>query len=262
VARWLAGDVPEWVAGLCFLVFLPALMVFVQIWVHRRFPRLRSGESNDVAGIMLSAAVVAYSVAVGLCVVTLWGKVDEAYGATEAEATNLLALAGGSGVFGTEVQEQIRTGVIAYNTDVLDHWPQRIAGNASDAVRQDLSVLVTTVGALRPETDAQRAFVDDAVVRLGRADELQAASIRLAQEQQLPGVLWIAVLGGSVIVLALSLTCGVRDSAMRGILLAGLTATVGINLFLVVELNYPFYGDIAIGPDSYRDVITTLTQTR
>jgi hypothetical protein len=65
-----------------------------------------------------------------------------------------------------------------------------------------------------------------------------------------------------MIVLGLSLTCGVRDSALQGILLAGLTVTVGINLFLVVELNYPFYGDIAIGPDSYQDVVTTLTQMR
>jgi len=262
MARWLAGEVPEWVAALCFLVVLPTVMVFVQIWLHRRFAQLRNGESNDVAGIMLSAAVVAYSIAVGLCVVTLWGKVDEAHRATEAEATNLLALAGGSGVFGTTAQDQIRDGVIAYNTDVVDHWSERIHGNASEAVRNDLNGLVTTVGALRPETDAQQAFVENAVVRLGRAVELRATSVRLAQEQQLPGVLWIAVLGGSVIVLALSLTCGVRDSTMRGILLAGVTVTVGINLFLVVELNYPFYGDISIGPDSYRDVVATLTEMR
>jgi hypothetical protein len=152
--------------------------------------------------------------------------------------------------------------VIAYNQDVVDHWPERIHGDASEAVRHDLSELVTMVGGLRPETEAQRAFVGDAVDRLADAAELRATSIRLAQQQQLPGVLWIAVIGGSVIVLSLSLTCGVRDDAMRGILLAGVTATVGINLFLVAELNYPFFGDLAIGPDSYRDVITTLVQTR
>jgi hypothetical protein len=261
MARWLASDVPEWAAAAFFLIVLPVVMVFVQIWLHRRVPRWRKGESNDVAGIMLSAAVVAYSIAVGLCVVTLWGKVDEARGATEAEATNLLALVGGTGVFGTPVQEQIRAGVIAYNRDVVDNWPQRIHGDASDAVRHDLSGLATTVGGLRPETHAQRAFVEDAVGRLAHAAELRATSVRLAQEQQLPGVLWIAVLGGSVIVLCLSLTCGVRDSAMRAVLLAGLTATVGINLFLVAELNYPFYGDVAIGPDSYQDVVTTLELT-
>jgi hypothetical protein len=262
VARWLASDVPEWAVAVFFLVVLPIMMVFVQIWVHRRVPRWRTGESNDVAGVMLSAAVVVYSIAVGLCVVTLWGKVDQARGATEAEATNLLALVGGTGVFGTTVQDQIRGAVITYNRDVVDHWPERIHGDASDAVRDDLSGLGTMVGELKPETDAQRAFVDDAVQRLARAAELRATSVRLAQDQQLPSVLWVAVIGGSVIVLSLSLTCGVRDNTMRGILLAGVTATVGINLFLVAELNYPFYGDVAIGPDSYLDVIKNLEQLR
>ena len=89
---------------------------------------------------------------------------------------------------------------------------------------------------------------------------MRATSVRLAREQQLPDILWIAVIGGSAIVLALCLTCGIKDRALRGILLAGVSATVGINLFLVVELNYPFYGDIAIGPDSYLDVIRALQQ--
>ena len=72
-------------------------------------------------------------------------------------------------------------------------------------------------------------------------------------------MLWVAVLGGSVVVLGLCLTCGVKDAALRRILLTGVTATVGINLFLVIELNYPFYGDISIGPDSYSDVVSMLT---
>ena len=98
------------------------------------------------------------------------------------------------------------------------------------------------------------------MARLTRATKLRAASLRLAREQQLPSVLWIAVIGGSAIVLALCLTCGVQDRLLRGILLAGVSATVGINLFMVVELNYPFYGDIAIRPDSYQAVIETLEQ--
>ena len=77
-------------------------------------------------------------------------------------------------------------------------------GDASDPVRRDLGALVTTVGELEPKTEAQRAFVDDAVARLARAAELRATSVRLARDQQLPDVLWIAVLGGSVIVLGLS----------------------------------------------------------
>ena len=260
MARWLASDVPEWVCIVLFLGGLPVLMLALQALVRRTMPEWERGEHNDAAGVMLSAAVVVYSVAVGLCVVTLWEKLDDARSATEAEASNLLALAEGSRVFGPTVQEQIRAGVIAYNRDVVDGWPQRVRGEPVARVGEDLDGLVLTVSGLAVETQAQRAFVDDAVARLARARELRATSLRMAHEEQLPNVMWVAILGSSVVVLALCLTCGVRDGLLRRVLLVGVTATVGINLFLVVELNYPFYGSIRVGSENYSAVVDELAR--
>ena len=258
MARWLASDVPEWVSLVCCLVGLPGLMLLVQALVQRVAPHWQRGEHNDAAGVMLSAAVVVYSVATGLCVVTLWDRLDAAHHATEAEATNLAALAEGSRVFDTTVQERIRSGVIAYNRDVVARWSLRTRGETAAEVGADLDALVVTVAGLAPQTEAQRAFIDDAVARLARASELRAVTVRLARDQQLPGVLWVAVLGGSVVVLALCLTCGVRDGVLRRFLLVGVVATVGINLFLVNELNYPFYGEFRVGPDAYATVVKEL----
>ena len=258
MARWLASEVPEWAVGLVCLVGLPALMVLVQAMVRRVVPKWDSGEHNDAAGVMLSAAVVVYSIAIGLCVVTLWERLDDAHRATEAEATNLAAVAQGSAVFDAGVRERIRAGVIAYNKDVIDGWALRIHGEPVPKVGDDLDALVATVAALEPQTPAQRAFVEDATARLDRAAELRVVAVRLAKDQQLPDILWVAVIGGSVVVLGLCLTCGVRDGVLRRILLVGVTATVGINLFLVVELNYPFYGNVSIRPDSYANVIAAL----
>jgi hypothetical protein len=260
MARWIAFNVPEWVSVLLFLGGLPALMLVLQLLVRRAFPHWERGEHNDAAGVMLSAAVVVYSVAIGLCVITLWGKLDEAQGATQAEATNLVAVAEGSRVFDAAVQDQIRSGVIAYNRDVIGRWSLRIRGESQPQVGSDLDALVSTVAQLQPQTQAQRAFVDDAVARLAKQSELRFISVRLARDQQLPDILWVAVLGGSMVVLALCLTCGVRDGTLRRILLIGVTASVGINLFLVIELNYPFYGAIRVGPESYANVVSLLTR--
>ncbi len=258
MARWIALNVPEWVSVLVFLGGLPALMLWLQRLVRRRFPRWERGEHNDAAGVMLSAAVVVYSVAIGLCVITLWGKLDDAQRATQAEATNLAAVAEGSRVCDAAVQDRIRAGVIAYNRDVVDLWSLRIRGEPQVQVSNDLNGLVETVAQLQPRTQAQRAFVDDAEARLAHASELRSTSVELAHDQQLPDVLWVAVLGGSVVVLGLCLTSGVRDGTLRRILLTGVAATVGINLFLVTELNYPFYGQIRVGPDSYENVVSSL----
>lgn len=257
MARWLA-TVPEWVSIGVFLIGLPSLMLILQALVRRIVPHWEHGEHNDAAGVMLSAAVVVYSVAIGLCVITLWDNLEDARHSTEAEATNLAGIAEGSRVFDAAVQERIRAGVIAYNRDVVDGWSLRVRGEEVPEVGQDLDGLVATVAELRPATPAQQAFVEDAVARLGRAPELRTVAVRLARDHQLPEILWVAVLGGSVVVLALCLTYGVRDGVLRRVLLAGLTVTVGINLFLVVELNYPFHGSVRVRPDSYSDVVTTL----
>ncbi|MDY7084547.1 MAG: DUF4239 domain-containing protein [Actinomycetota bacterium] len=258
--RWFAFNVPEWACILIFLFGLPVLMLLLQMVVRRMFPNWERGDHNDAAGVMLSAAVVVYSVAIGLCVVTLWGKLDDAQRATQAEATNLVAIAEGSRVFGATVQDRIRSEVIAYNRDVVARWNLRIRGQTQVQVGSDLNGLVAIVAQLDPQTEAQRAFVDDSVDRLAHASELRVTAVRLARDQQLPSVLWVAVLGSSVVVLGLCLTCGVRDRVLRRILLTGVTATVGINLFLVNELNYPFYGDIRVGPDSYQNAVTMLTR--
>ncbi|HET9516461.1 MAG TPA: hypothetical protein VFO77_01915 [Actinoplanes sp.] len=261
MTRWLSSEVPEWVTLLLLVVGVPAVMVLLQMLVHKRFPHWRRGEHNDAAGIMLSAAAVVYSVSIGLCVITLWDNYEQAQVAAEAEASNLAALADGAAVLADPAGADIRAGVLAYNEHVVQYWPERMAGIGADAVSRDLAALVAAVGRIEAETDAQRAFVDDATARLAGAVELRATSLRLAHDQQLPSVLWVAVLGGSVIVLGLCLTCGVRDRALRVVLIAGVAAIVGMNLFLVVELNYPFYGDVAITPESFQDVVAQLRST-
>ena len=258
MAKWLADQVPEWVTGPVLIVLLPLLILLLEAQLHKKLPHWRTGRHNDATAIMVSVAAVVYSVAIGLCVVTLWDRFETAHDATEQEATNLAGLADTSAICGTEVSTRIRDEVIAYNQDVVAGWQQRIHGDAVPQVTADLDAIEQSVQSVRPANEAQKAFVDDAVVRLGRAIELRQTAIRLARDQQLPNVLWISVLAGSVVVLGLCLTCGVADTAIRRILIVGVTVTVAVNLFLVVELNYPFYGDIAVKPEAYLRVIDEL----
>lgn len=258
MAKWIADQVPEWITGPALIVLLPLLILLLEAQLHKRLPHWRAGRHNDATAIMVSVAAVVYSVAIGLCVVTLWDRFEQAHAATEQEATNLAALAGTSAICGEDVSLRIRDEVVAYNQDVVNGWQQRIHGEPVPQVSADLDAIEQSVLAIHPADEAQRAFVDDAVVRLGRATELRQTAIRLARDQQLPNVLWISVLAGSVVVLGLCLTCGVADPTIRRILIVGVTVTVAVNLFLVVELNYPFYGEIAVQPEAYLRVVAEL----
>lgn len=258
MAKWLADNVPEWLTASVLIVVLPLLILVLEARLHKRLPHWRSGAHNDATAIMVSVAAVVYSVAIGLCVVTLWDRYEGAKSATEAEATNLAALASSSAVCGPLVSAQLHEQVIAYNRDVVAGWDMRIHGDPVPAVAADLAAIERSVAGVQPANEAQRAWVEDAVARLGRATELRQTAIRLARDQQLPSVLWVSVLVGSVVVLGLCLTCGIGDAMIRGILIVGVTVTVAVNLFLVVELNYPFYGDVAVKPDAYSRAVDQL----
>ncbi|GIE30766.1 hypothetical protein Ait01nite_038110 [Actinoplanes italicus] len=260
MGKWLAADVPEWVSLIVLVAGLPALMLLLESLVHRRLPHWRSGSHNDAIGIMLSSAAVVYSVAIGMCVVTLWEKRIDARASTEAEAMNLAALAEGARVCAPDVRAAIGAGVLEYNRDVLANWDVRIGGEKIPAVGADLEALGDTIGRIVPATEAQEAFVYDAVRRLTHATELRAEAVRLAHEQQLPNVVWISVLTGSLVVLSLCLTCGIGDGMLRRVLVAGVAATIGVNVFLAAELNYPFLGGVRIEPESYQDVVAHLEQ--
>ncbi|GGN65027.1 hypothetical protein GCM10010112_25850 [Actinoplanes lobatus] len=258
MAKWLAAEVPEWLLLILLVIGLPVLMLLLESLVHRWVPHWRRGEHNDATGIMLSAAAVVYSVAIGLCVVTLWEKRSEARAATEAEAMNLAAMAEASRVASPEVQAAIGKVVLEYNRDVLENWSSRTHGEAAPVVGETLDSLASTISTITPHTEPERAFMLDAVRRLAAATELRADAVRLAHEQQLPDVVWISVITGSVVVLSLCVTCGVRDGLLRRVLVAGVSATIGVNVFLAVELNYPFDGRVSIHPDSYRHVVELL----
>ncbi|GGN12761.1 hypothetical protein FHR83_003637 [Actinoplanes campanulatus] len=258
MAKWLAAEVPEWLLLILLVIGLPVFMLLLESLVHRWLPHWRRGEHNDATGIMLSAAAVVYSVAIGLCVVTLWEKRSEARAATEAEAMNLAAMAEASRVCDPAVQAAIDEVVLEYNRGVLENWSNRTHGEAAPVVGEALDSLASTIATITPHTDAERAFVLDAVRRLATATELRADAVRLAHEQQLPDVVWISVLTGSVVVLSLCVTCGVRDGWLRRVLIAGVAATIGVNVFLAVELNYPFEGRVSIRPHSYRHVVELL----
>jgi hypothetical protein len=258
MARWLATHPPEWVLAIVALVALPALVVALQNLIAKKMPAWRTDANNDATVTLVSTSAVVYSIAVGLVVVTLWGRFDTIKQANEDEATNLLAVVQGSQVFAGEAGDAIRRQVLAYDRDVVANWDRRIRGREAARVGQDLDDLVATVRQLEPATEAQRAYVDDAVARLGRARELRHESVRLASEQQLPGILWLVVVGGSLVVVGMCLTCSIEDGALRQILLVGVTIVVALNVLLVIELNYPLYGDFRVGPDSFQSAIAEL----
>ena len=83
-----------------------------------------------------------------------------------------------------------------------------------------------------------------------------------ANDQRMSNVMWFGVLLSTAAIMAMSLFLGLADGTVRRILLVLSGAVIATNLFLIIEMNYPYYGSFAVTPDAYEQVITDLRMDR
>ncbi|WP_426512513.1 hypothetical protein ACPPVO_18930 [Dactylosporangium sp. McL0621] len=252
-------DVPAWLVGLVLIAGLPGLTLAFDTLVHRRLSHRRLKRHNEVTGVIVATVGVAYAIVIGLCVVSLWDGYKDAQDTVRDEAVALTPLVPGSVVFGADLQRQIRAEIVRYEQDVIDGWPAHLNTDPDPRRIADLDRITGIVGALQPATEAQKAYVTEAMRTIGRAESLRQAAKSEADDRQMSPVMWIGVLTATLALLALCPLFGLDDTAVRRTLLALASAVIATNLFLVVEMNFPYYGAFSVGTDAYRAVVAALS---
>ena len=258
MAYWIAARVPAWITGVVLIIVFPLATVAIQAILRRVVPALKKTEHNEVAGFLVAVIGVVYAVIAGFTIFALWENFTEAQNATKVEALRATPLEQGARVFGPATEARLRREVIAYNQSVIDHWDTIKQGNASPQVRANIDAMFTTIENLRPTTDAQRAFVHEAEARLLDLSNERRNRIITTHEGELPPLMWIAILIASAITIMFALLFGLESARLHYVMVAGLAAIIGTNLFLVAELNYPYLGDVSVQPTSYHTVVQEL----
>jgi hypothetical protein len=259
VEMWLVRDVPAWLVGLVLIAGLPALVLTFDKIVHRKLPHDRLSRHNEVTGVIVATVGVAYAIVIGLCVVSLWEGYKEAQDTVRQEAVALTPLVPGSVVFGADVQRSIRAEIVRYEQDIIAGWPAFLGTHPDPRRIADLDHLTGIVAALQPATEAQKAFVTGAMDTIGHAEALRQAAKSEADDRQMSPVMWLGVLAATLAILALCPLFGLDDTAVRRILLVLASAVIATNLYLVVEMNFPYYGSFSVGTDAYRAVVAALS---
>ena len=71
----------------------------------------------------------------------------------------------------------------------------------------------------------------------------------LTSREGLPGIIWVALVGGSILTVGFSLLFGVERAHFQAAIVGALAIEVSLLLFVVFMLDHPFQGDIHLRPD-------------
>jgi hypothetical protein len=257
------SNVPSWLLLAGLVVGVAGGTAIVQAFVRHRFPRLERGEHNEIAQFLFPVIAVVYGFLIGFIVLALWGQVNTADQTTRAEGALAVQMGRGLEAFGGAEHVRIRQGLLEYGRAASAEWADAATGRTTPRAETALNRLYGAYEAVRPRDDAQRALLTHSLASLREMSK--ARTERLLQARSNvgpPPSLWLVIFLTSGLVLGFSVVFGCREARMHYGMVGAVSVLVAANLFLFVELGYPFLGEFATSPEPLRAVVEILSAPR
>ncbi|HWG97809.1 MAG TPA: hypothetical protein VNV66_00425 [Pilimelia sp.] len=252
---------PLWATMLIVTGVVAGAAVGLQATIRRLLPEVLARRHNDVAGFLVAVVGVIYAVTVGFIIAQQWDEFTDAKDRSYREAFTLAAVAESSAVLGEREHRRYVEAVLDYNRAVLAGWEHQDRSDERAGLReaQSLDPLYRLLAEARPDTEAQRAFVQEAVGRLGQVADDREERLHRAGTAHLEWPLWVLVAFATVVVLVFCALFGLESPWLHYTMISGVALAVAGNLLLVILLNHPLSGPLRVEPDSYASVVRELS---
>jgi hypothetical protein len=208
---------------------------------------------NDRAGFILAVIGVIYAVLLAFIAISVWERFVEAESRTFDEAGALATVYRDVDAFPD--RGRLRSALRAYVTSVIDdEWPRMRLGEPTPVASVQLERVDRHIRWL-PVNSLRLANIQSQM--LGAIDTaLMDRRARLTMDTGgINEIMWVVLIAGAMVTIAFTYLFGFEQPIMQQLMIGGLSLLIGLVLFLVLALDYPFRGSIAVGPDAFKALL-------
>ena len=132
-------------------------------------------------------------------------------------------------------------------------WPLMRRGEESPAAWQAIDRVFVAMQAYTPASTSQSSFYDDSVRHLNAVLEARSNRLSASDGNDLPALIAALILVGAIVILGYATLIGSRSSAFHAIGAGAIAVIVGFSLVVLLSLQFPFSGGLAISPQPFRE---------
>lgn len=244
---------PVWLAGVIVIGGFVGATMLIGAAIHRLAGREVRRRHNDLAGFILAVVGVIYAVLLAFVAVGVWERFDQAEVRVSAEASSLSLVYRDAGDF--PQSKALRAALRGYIHLVIDReWPAMQEGRESlraeratfriDALLR--TIPVRTLAQANVQARMLQAFDRSLMERSARL------SIGLSGINQL---LWMVIVVGGFITVGFTYLFGFEEFRLEIMMNGTLALLIGLVLFLMISLDFPFRGGITVEPTSFEKAL-------
>ena len=180
--------------------------------------------------------------------VLAWQDNRDAATAVENEAGVASLLYRDLTVYGPEMAPARNTLKAYVHSVVVDGWPRLREGKRSPAAETKLLDVFDEVAAVTPTDNRQSAIYQEAFSQLNQLVSMRRQRIA-ASRAEIPPVLWIVALVGSVLTIAYA--SAFVGSRYASLMISGTSLTIGLLFLFLLSVEYPFRNRNGVSPQPF-----------
>ncbi|WP_410654113.1 hypothetical protein [Amycolatopsis sp. lyj-112] len=245
-----------WVAGAAVVAGFVGYLVRRFGWDEGR------RDNNDAAGQVFTIVGGLHAVLVAFILISLFDSTSAAREGSYHEADSLVAAVWAADSLGTEVKDEVRKISAEYIATVeQQEWPRMAEGGETvpDIGWTQLDQLRKAVEKAPTDDDWVRERKAEATTQLWQVYEARQARLTTVEGSRVGGVVWFALILGSLISVLLPNLFGGTRLAAHLVIVSTLAGTITLLLFAIYQLQNPFGGGVRIPPDAFVAAMARIT---
>ncbi|MEV6911999.1 hypothetical protein [Amycolatopsis sp. NPDC051071] len=243
-----------YLTGIAWVVGAAVVAGFVGYLVRRFGWDEGRPDNNDAAGQVFTIVGGLHAVLVAFILISLFDSTSAAREGAYREADSLVAAVWAADSLGPEVKDEVRKLSAEYMITVeQQEWPLMAEGGETvpDTGWTQLDQLRKAVDKAATDDDWVRERKTEATTQLWQVYEARQDRLSAVEGGKVGGVVWFALILGSLISVLLPNLFGGTRLAAHLVIVSTLAGTITLLLFAIYQLQNPFGGGVRIPPDAF-----------
>jgi hypothetical protein len=252
---------PTWQMALLFAAGFGAFAIAGTIavrrlasgWLHREEP------ANEHLGVALGSFSVLYGLLLGLLAVASFQNFSNTEDLETKEASSLIAAYRDSSGLPDPQRTQLQTDLRQYTRETIDiDWPLQKQGVVPTHSTEMFGRFFSDLQSFNPSTPRETNIHAEALRQANNLSNLRRERL-VTVKVGLPNIMWWVVLVGAFINMALLWMFNMERHIH--VLISGLLSVfLGMVIFLIAAMDYPYRGEVSITPESFEQVYAAVMQ--
>jgi hypothetical protein len=253
-------DLPNWLLAALTIAVAVAIGL-IGFYATRKWVRRVHGDEhshNDIVGFFLGTIGLFYGITLGLVAVGTWQNYSDVDNKVDQEAAGLAALYRDVSNFPEPKRSELQADLREYTRQLIDvGWPLQRRGIVPQNTAGVVNGIQAHLASFEPATEGQKTLHADAYREFSRIVELRRMRLK-SVTGGLPASLWAVLLAGAFLNIAVTWFFHMRSQSMHFWMTVMFSSLLGLLIYLLVDLDKPFRGQISVGSEAFEMVYEQL----